>query len=233
MRSRSFVLFFLMLTIAAFGSHAFAQADAKEMKAAEERTSKSSAVMNEIMRIDDRSIPRDLLRDAKAIVVFPGALKLGFIVGGQGGRGVAIRRLRNGWSAPAFLNMGGASIGPQIGGQKTDYILLIMNDNGLRRLLGDNFEIGGEGSVSAGPVGRTAAASTNIRLDAEILTYSRSKGLFAGISLKGVVISQDESMNKAIYQKTAKEVLVDSPVAWTAAPRSLQNFPKTVAVYSK
>lgn len=233
MKAKFIAFLLIMAGIAAFGSETFAQKQGKELIAAEERVDKASAVVKDVMRISEKAIPRDLLAKAKAIVVFPGALKFGFILGGQGGEGVVIRRLANGWSAPAFMNMGGGSIGPQIGGQKTDYILLIMNDKGLKGLLADKFEIGGEGSVSAGPVGRTAAASTNVTLDAEILSYSRSRGLFAGVSLKGVVIKQDESINQAIYQKSAKEILGDSAIEWSSAPVSLQKFPKTVAIYAK
>jgi SH3 domain-containing YSC84-like protein 1 len=209
------------------------QSNAKELKDAGERVDKASSVISEIMAAEDRSIPRDLLERARAIVVFPGSLKVSLIVGGQGGSGVVIRRLATGWSAPAFLNMGGASIGPQIGGQKTDYVLVVMNEDGLKGLLEDKFEIGGEGSVTAGPVGRTAAASTNVTLDAQILTYSRSKGLFAGVSLKGVVISPDKDMNEGVYQKSARQVLLDTPLLWSDAPASLQGFSKTVASYAK
>ena len=205
----------------------------KEMRAAVERVKKATETIDEIMKSGDKSIPLDLLSKAKAVVVFPGSLKFGFIIGGQGGKGVAVSRLANGWSAPAFINMGGGSIGPQIGGQQTDYVLLIMNENGLKNLLKDKFEIGGEGSVAAGPVGRTAAASTNVTMDAEILSYSRSKGLFAGVSLKGVVISQDEDMNQAIYQKSAREILSENPILWSQAPGSLQGLPKLLARYSR
>src|SRR6476620_2864229 len=142
----------------------------KELRDAVDRVNKASEVMDEVMKIADKSIPRDLLAKADAIVVFPGAVKGAFIVGAQGGKGVAVSRSGNGWSAPAFLNMAGGSVGLQIGGQKTDYVLLIMNDKGLKGLLEDKFELGGEGSVAAGPVGRTAAASTNATMDAEILT---------------------------------------------------------------
>lgn len=232
MRLRIDGLLVVLITILFIGANALAQ-NAKEMRSAVERVDNASKVISEIMRADDKSIPRDLLARAKAVVVFPGALKLGFIVGGQGGSGVAIRRLDSGWSAPAFLNMGGGSIGPQIGGQKTDYILLIMNEKGLKGLLDDKFELGGEGSVAAGPVGRTAAASTNVTLDAEILTYSRSRGLFAGLSLKGVVITPDKDMNQGVYNKSARQILGDSPILWSDAPGSLQRFPKTVASYAK
>jgi lipid-binding SYLF domain-containing protein len=233
MRSRIQILFVGLLCTALLGANAMGQNNTKEMQAAQERVDKATAVITEIMRIDDRAIPRDLLEKASAIVVFPGALKFGFFVGGQGGSGVVIRRLANGWSAPAFLNMGGGSIGPQIGGQKTDYVMLVMNERGLKGLLQDKFEMGAEGSVSAGPVGRTAAATTNATLDAEILTYSRSRGLFAGLTLKGVVITQDQSINQALYQKSARQILVDSPLLWSDAPKPLQIFSKVVVTYAK
>lgn len=233
MRSFFNVIMFAVFAASVFAINVSAQDKGKELRSAIDRVDKASDVIKEVMKISERSIPRDLLSKAKAIVVFPGTLKVGFIVGGQGGSGVAIRRLDSGWSAPAFLNMAGGSIGPQVGGQKTDYVLLVMNENGLDKLLRDKFEIGGEGSVSAGPVGRTASATTNARLDAEILSYSRSKGLFAGISLKGVVISQDEDMNQAIYEKSARQLLVETPIGWADAPASLQKFPKTVATYTQ
>ena len=232
MRSRILNFSIISFCIVLLGVNSFGQGS-KEIRDAKERGDKAAAVITDIMGADDKAIPRDLLAKAKAVVVFPGALKIGFIVGGQGGSGVAIRRTAKGWSAPAFLNMGGGSIGPQIGGQKTDYILLIMNEKGLKGLMEDKFEVGGEGSVSAGPVGRTAAASTNVTLDAEILTYSRSKGLFAGVSLKGVVITPDKDMNQGVYHKTANQILGTSPVLWSDAPVDVQRFPKTVAGYAK
>lgn len=233
MRSRIFNLFVIFIFVAALSLSSFGQKNAKELKVGEERVNNAAKVMTEIMGIAEKSIPKDLLSRSNAIVVFPGSLKLSFIVGGQGGRGVVIRRLSNGWSAPAFLTMGGGSFGLQAGGQSTDYVLVIMNEKGLKSLLDDKFEIGGEGSAAAGPVGRTAAASTNATLDAEILTYSRSKGLFAGVSLKGIVISHDNDMNLAIYNKTANELLIKSPVLWSDAPVQLQKLSKTVAKYAK
>jgi len=172
--SKIVALLFVMLALA---MGAFAQKNqGKELRSAVERVDKASAAINEIMGIADKSIPRDLLSKANAVVVFPGAIKAGFIVGGQGGHGVAIAKTAKGWSAPAFVNMAGGSVGLQIGGQSTDYVMLIMNEKGMRGLLEDKFEVGGEGSVAAGPIGRTTAASTNATMDAEILTYSRSKG---------------------------------------------------------
>jgi lipid-binding SYLF domain-containing protein len=203
----------------------------KDLQDAVERVNKASAVMTEVMSIKDRSIPRDLLDKAKAVVVFPGAIKGAFIIGGQGGKGVAIRRIGRGWSAPAFLNMAGGSIGLQIGGSKTDYVLLIMNDKGMKGLVEDKFELGGEGSVAAGPIGRTAAASTNATFDAEILTYSRSKGLFAGVSLKGVSINSDKDLNRAIYERNLKQIIGDPPLAASAAPATLRKLGQTVSSY--
>jgi Uncharacterized conserved protein len=217
-----------------FGSPAYSQKNpGKQLKSAVERVDKASAAFNEIMRVTDKSIPRDLLKKANAIVVFPGAIKAGFIFAGQGGAGLAIKRIPGGWSAPAFMNMGGGSFGLQAGGQSTDYVMLIMNEKGMKGLLEDKFELGGEASAAAGPVGRTAAASTNATLDAEILTYSRTKGAFAGVALKGVVISPDTDMNLAVYQKSAKQILGTPPLAASAAPSTLQKFGNTVSVYSK
>ncbi len=230
--SRLYVLAITIGALLSLSLNTFAQ-DKKELKKAQERVDSASEVMREIMKIPDKAIPKEILDKAEAIVVFPGVLKAAFIVGGQGGKGVAVRKTKNGWSAPAFLNVGGGSLGFQIGGEKIDYVLVVLNDGGLKGLLEDKFEFGGEASVAAGPVGRTAAATTNATLDAGILTYSRSQGAFAGVSLKGAVISQDEDMNQAIYKKSARELLFDPVTPWTAAPKSLQKFPKTVAMFAK
>jgi len=217
-----------------FSTTAFAQKKTGEdLQDAVKRVDAASAVLNEIMSIRDKSIPRDLLEKAKAVVVFPGVIKGAFIIGGQGGKGVAVRRIGRGWSAPAFLNMAGGSIGFQIGGSKTDYILLIMNDKGMKGLVEDKFELGGEGSVAAGPVGRTAAASTNATFDAEILTYSRSKGLFAGVSLKGVSINSDKDLNRSIYEKNLKEIIGQPALPATAAPATLRKFGQTAGTYAR
>ena len=213
-------------------TNAFAQkGTGKDLQDAVKRVNDASAVLNQIMSIRDKSIPRDLFAKAKAVIVFPGVIKGAFIVGGQGGKGVAVRRLGQKWSAPAFLNMAGGSIGFQIGGSKTDLIMLVMNDGGMKGLVEDKFELGGEGSVAAGPVGRTAAASTNATFDAEILTYSRSKGLFAGVSLKGVSINSDKDLNRAIYEKNLKGIIGQPALPATAAPAALRKFGETVAQY--
>jgi lipid-binding SYLF domain-containing protein len=142
--------------------------------------SEAAKTFTEIMNVKDKAIPKELLDTAEAIAVFPGVLKAAFVFGGHGGQGLISRRVKGGWSAPAFFNLGGGSFGAQIGAQKTDYVLLIMNPSGLDGLLKDKFELGGEVGIAAGPVGREAAASTNPRLDAGILSYSRSKGAFIG-----------------------------------------------------
>jgi lipid-binding SYLF domain-containing protein len=223
---------FLLVIVLVSGINTFAQKS--EMRKAQERVNSASEVMREVMRIDDKAIPREILKNAWAVVVFPGVLKGAFIFGGQGGKGVVVRKLADGtWSAPAFLNITGASFGAQIGGQKIDYIMVVRNDSGLKGLLEDKFEMGGEASVAAGPVGRAAAASTNATLDAGILTYSRTQGLFAGVSLKGAIISQDNDMNTAIYKKSAKGLLIDSVTPWSVAPEELQEFPKTVAEFAR
>jgi SH3 domain-containing YSC84-like protein 1 len=192
----------------------------------------ASETFTEIMNVKDKAIPQELLDTAEAIAVFPGVIKAAFLVGGRGGQGVISRRVKGGWSAPAFFNLGGGSFGPQIGAQKTDYILLIMNESGLNGLLKDKFELGGEASIAAGPVGREAAASTNPRLDAGILSYSRSKGAFIGAALKGAVITPDNDLNEAIYGKKADELLKSPPLAIGQMPPSVRIFPRTLVRYS-
>ena len=132
--------------------------------------SEAAKTFTEIMNVKDKAIPKELLDTAEAIAVFPGVIKAAFVIGGRGGQGVISRRVKGGWSAPAFFNLGGGSFGAQIGAQKTDYVLLIMNPSGLDGLLKDKFELGGEVSIAAGPVGREAAASTNPRFEAGILS---------------------------------------------------------------
>jgi len=201
----------------------------KDFRDAVEQSSKSARVFTEIMGAPDREIPKDILDDSECVMVFPEVIKAGFIIGGRGGRGVGSCRTATGWSGPAFFNLGGGSIGLQIGAQSTDFVLLIMNQEGMDKLLGDQFEIGGDASAAAGPVGRQAGASTNIRLDAQILSYSRSKGLFAGLELKGVVIKPDSDNLEAVYGKDAD---VKSVLHGGKPNVSVHAFSDTLARYS-
>lgn len=219
----------LMLCLAA--THTVAQS--KRMKDAERHASRAARVFDQIMAVRERGIPKELLDRAEAIAVFPGVVKAAFIIGGSGGQGVISRRVRGGWSAPAFFNLGGGSIGLQIGAQKTDYVLLIMNEEGLKGLMEDKFEMGGEVSVAAGPVGRTASATTNATLDAGILSYSRSKGAFVGAALKGGVINPDNDLNEAVYEgKKASEVLATMKDI-NEMPAGVSIFPATLSRYSR
>jgi lipid-binding SYLF domain-containing protein len=162
------------------------------------RTQNAARVFQEIMNAPD-SIPHDVLNKARCIAIIPGDKKFAFIFGGDYGRGLAICRTATGWSAPLYLAVEGGSVGYQIGGSSTDLILLFMNDHALHSLLSDKFKLGGDASVAAGPVGRDASASTDLKLNAEILSYSRTKGVFAGVNLDGTVVTADKSGDKAMY----------------------------------
>ena len=163
------------------------------------RTQKAAQVFKEVMDTPDKGIPHDLLDSAKCVAIIPGEKKFAFIFGGNYGRGVVTCRTSHGWSAPMFLAIEGGSVGYQIGGSSTDLIMLFMNDHALHSLLSDKFKLGADASVAAGPVGRSAAAGTDLKLTAEILSYSRSKGIFAGVSLDGAVVQADKSGDVALY----------------------------------
>ena len=195
------------------------------------QANKSATVFKEIMDIPEKGIPDTIIDKAKCIAVFPQVIKAGFVIGGRGGRGVASCRTASGWSAPAYFNMKGGSFGLQIGAQATDFVLVFMNDKGMNSLLKNKFEMGGDASVAAGPVGRQAGASTDLYLNSEILSYSRSKGLFAGLELKGTVISVDNSDMKEAYgdENAAEGVLKGSK----AAPALVKVYPDTLARYTK
>jgi lipid-binding SYLF domain-containing protein len=205
----------------------------KKINQATERSQRAARVFTEIMAAPDKAVPKDLLDKAEAVAVFPNVIKAGFIIGGRGGSGVISRRIKGGWSAPAFFNLGGGSVGLQIGASSTDFVLLFMNEEALKGLLEDKFEVGGEGSIAAGPVGRAASASTNLTLDAGILSYSRSKGLFAGLELKGIVINPDNDDNEAVYGMKARDILTGSnKITLARMPAGVRIFPRTLARYS-
>jgi lipid-binding SYLF domain-containing protein len=210
-----------------------ANATPKQQKDASKKSEAASQVFEKVMGAPDASIPKELLDRAEAVAVFPGMLKAGFVVGGRGGSGLISRRVTGGWSVPAFFKMGGASVGLQIGAARTDLILLFMNDDALKGLLEDKLEMGGEASAAAGPVGRTASATTNLTLDAGILSYSRSKGLFAGLELKGAVINPDNNLNEALYGLKAREILTGTnKVSMADVLPGVIVFPNTLARYS-
>ena len=204
----------------------------KRMDDAARHARESAKVFTEIMNVRDKAIPRELLDQAEAIAIFPDVVKAAFIVGGHGGQGIISRRVRKGWSTPVFFNLAGGSFGAQIGAQKTDYVLLIMNDEGIKGLLEDKFELGGEVGIAAGPVGREIAASTSPRLEAGILSYSRSKGAFIGAALKGAVINPDNDLNLAVYQKKASELLTGKAVPLAEMPPAVRIVPRTLSRYS-
>lgn len=182
----------------------------REVKVAD-RLDASADTINDMMNAADRGIPHDLLSKAKCVVVIPGMKKVGFIVGAKYGSGFGICRKADGvgWTAPAAMQMEGGSVGFQIGASDTDIVLLVMNDGGMRHLLSDRFTLGGEATVAAGPVGRDATAQTDAMMNAEMLSYSRSHGVFAGVSLEGASLHADGDANREMYGRgaTDREIL--------------------------
>ncbi|MFZ3370013.1 MAG: lipid-binding SYLF domain-containing protein, partial [Candidatus Sulfotelmatobacter sp.] len=194
------------------------------------RTNKATQVFKEIMNTPDQGIPHNLLESAKCIAIIPGDVKFAFIFGGNYGRGVATCRTGHGWSAPMFLALEGGSVGYQIGGSSTDIVMLFMNDHALKSLLSDKFKLGADASVAAGPVGRNAAAGTDLKLNAEILSYSRSKGVFIGVSLNGAVVQADKSGDRAMYgDDVNRHEILDGKVA---VPESAQALLHEIGGYA-
>ena len=174
-------------------------AHAADKQKLDERVTAASDVLHELMGTPDKGIPENVASKATCVIVVPGFKKGAFIVGAESGHGVATCRTADGWSAPAFISVGGGSAGLQIGVEGVDLIMLIMNDKGMQQLLTSKFQISGEGSAAAGPVGRHASAGTDWKLDTEMLTYSRSKGIFAGLTLEGAVVQQDSDSTLSVY----------------------------------
>lgn len=200
---------FLSLLLLAFGCVAFGQEATKgalddQHPAVAKRVDASASVLKDIFAAPDKGVPTDLLSKAKCVLVIPGAKKAALGIGGDYGRGFATCRTaqnRDLWSAPAPVFLGGGSFGAQIGGESTDFLMMVMDDKGVQKLLSSKVKIGVDASAAAGPVGRTASADTNIKLDSEILTYSRAKGLFAGIDLNGAEVKQDDKTTNDLYGK--------------------------------
>jgi lipid-binding SYLF domain-containing protein len=198
-----------ILAMAGFATTAVFAAD-RAIKV-DDRLDASAETLINMMRASDHGIPRDLLDKARCVVVIPGMKKVGFIFGAEEGRGFAVCRREggSGWSAPAAMRSEGGSFGFQIGASETDAVLLVMNEGGMRHLLSDKFTLGGDASVAAGPLGRDASARTDAMMNAEMLSYSRSRGLFAGIALTGVTLRPDGETNRVLYGRdsTNHEIL--------------------------
>src|SRR3954463_16763612 len=192
---KKFVAFLSVVGLATFGWAGTAKEDSAD------RLQKASEVLTQIANAPDKGIPEEVLGKAKCVAIVPHLVKGGFVFGGKHGRGVATCRTADGWSAPAFISVGGGSWGLQIGVEGVDLVMLIMNEKGAQRLLANKFQAGGEASAAAGPVGRHASAGTDWKADTEILTYSRAKGAFAGATLEGAVVQQDDDSTVAIYGK--------------------------------
>lgn len=198
---------------------------AEDKTEAAKRLDNAASVLQQITATPDKGIPENVLNDAKCIAVVPHMIKGGFGIGGQHGKGVATCKTTNGgWSAPAFFTISGGSFGLQIGAEGVDLVMLAMNDQGMQALLSDKFQVGGSASAAAGPVGRDAAAGTDWKLKAPILTYSRTKGAFAGISLNGSVIRADKDATQAFYgQDTASQQILTGQVQAPPEARSFLN----------
>src|SRR6202142_1944354 len=198
------------------------------------RTQRSAEVFREIMNTPDQGIPQELLETAKCIAIIPGDKKFAFIFGGSYGRGLATCRLSHGWGAPQFIAIDGGSVGYQIGGSSTDLVMLFMNDHALQSLLSDKFKLGAEASVAAGPVGRNATAGTDLKLRAEVLSYSRSHGVFAGVSLDGAVVQADKSGDRAMYgENGGRHDILRGKVAVPVSARPLLREISTYVVVAK
>ncbi len=193
-----------------------AAASAFGAEKAPERLADSAAVFTEIMQAPDKGIPQDLLAKAQCVVIIPGFKKAAFVVGAEYGKGFAECRKADGmgWGAPAALKLEGGSVGFQLGGSDTDLVMLVMNRRGMEKLTQDKFTVGADASAAAGPVGRTAAAETDAQMHAEILTWSRSRGLFAGISLNGASVRPDQAWNEELYghKMSNREILMGNDV---------------------
>jgi SH3 domain-containing YSC84-like protein 1 len=201
MKKSVLLTLFVLLCSCSFaaGPAAAPRADDEKEAKVTDRVQAAADVLNEIQGTPDKGIPQDILASAECVAVVPSMLKGGFIVGAKYGRGLASCRTPKGWSAPAFFLVTGGSVGFQIGGQAVDLIMLIMNDNGMKNLLSSKFELGADASVAAGPVGRLAEGNTDWKMRAEVLTYSRARGAFAGVTLNGAVIKQDKDSTREFY----------------------------------
>ncbi len=196
-----------------------------------QRIRRARVVFHEILNAPDSGIPQELLESAKCIAIIPGEKQFAFLLGGQYGKGLVTCRTAHGWSAPVFLTAAGGSIGFQVGGSSTDLIMIFRNHEGIRRLLDDKFKIGADVTAAAGPVGRHAAAATDLLMHAEILTYSRSRGLFAGVSLDGTMVEPDRSADRALYGRNVNRKAILS--GKVPAPLAAQGLLAEISRYTR
>lgn len=206
-------------------------ADDKDQSDIQKRIDASASVLNEIMATPDKAIPDSIMEDAKCIAVVPSMLKIAVGFGGNHGKGVATCRTAHGWSAPAPITITGGSWGLQLGGQAVDLVMVVTNDRGMQHLLSSKFKLGADASAAAGPVGRDATAATDVKMRAEVLTYSRTRGLFAGIDLSGAVINQDKDETRILFGKMVPfETILNGEVP---APGGSDSFLAAVRKYSR
>ena len=193
-----------------------------------DRVLEAARVLEEVLAASDRGVPEAIIEKAQAVVVIPSTVKGALLIGAQRGKGVMSVKSASGWSAPAFVTLTGGSVGLQIGGQATDIVLVVVNERGIDNLAQNTFKIGGDASVAAGPVGREATAATDYKLQAQILSYSRSRGLFAGVSLAGSTIRADRNANEKIYGVgySTRNIAVERKVEPTAAAEPWLNVLK-------
>jgi lipid-binding SYLF domain-containing protein len=221
--------FLILCVVFCLAAGAFA-AEEKESKA-EDRIKAAANVLDEIQSAPDQGMPEDVLGSAECVAVVPSMLKAGFIVGARYGRGVASCRTPKGWSAPAFFTVEGGSFGLQIGGQAVDLVMLVMNQEGMQKLLSSEFKLGADASVAAGPVGRHAAADTDWKMRAQVLSYSRARGVFAGLELNGAAIKQDKDSTREFY---GRMVPFNTSLTGTIdAPANAYPFLSTLAKWAK
>jgi SH3 domain-containing YSC84-like protein 1 len=229
MKKTLIALLIVTLSALAFGDDP--TKDEKDENKATDRIQAAATVLDEIESAPDQGIPEEVLGSAECVAVVPSMLKGGFIVGANYGRGIASCRTPTGWSAPAFVFTSGGSIGFQIGGQAVDLVMLIMNQDGMKNLLSSKFKLGADASVAAGPVGRHASADTDWKLKAQVLTYSRTRGAFAGVSLAGAVIKQDKDATRELYGRMVP--FRTSLTGKVEAPQGAYPFLNTLAKWAK
>ena len=221
---KKLILFLVVLGLAL-------SAAADDQGKAADRVQSAADVLNAIQAAPDQGIPEEVLGSAECVAVVPSMLKGGFIFGARYGKGVASCRTPKGWSAPAFFSVKGGSFGLQIGGQAVDLVMLIMNQNGMRNLLSSKFKLGADASVAAGPVGRHAAADTDWKMRAQVLSYSRARGIFAGLELNGAVIAQDKDSTREFYGHMVSTKA--SLQGEAEAPKAAYPFLDTLAKWAK